>query len=139
MFSRRQKKSSPVDNKNRRLLGSMENAYMKASQKYQGLTRLCEVLHLQGPYISLESLSKAVRKLQQRHPTLRSRLQRASRKAHTYSLEEDDTLQLKIIEIPRNRSDHQTFWKQEWRKREKTTTVIGEGLAEFWLLQVCSN
>ncbi|CAF1018013.1 unnamed protein product [Adineta steineri] len=135
MFSLFQRNNSPVDKKNQRLLGSMENAYMKSSQKYQGLTRLCEVLHLQGPYISLETLSKAAGKLQQRHPTLRSRLQRNAQTAHSYYLEEDNTLQLKIIEIPRKRSDHQTFWKQEWRKREKSTTAIGDGLAEFWLLQ----
>lgn len=138
MFSLFEKNSSPVEKKNQRLLGSMENAFMKASQKYQGFMRICEVLHLKGPYISIETLSKAVGKLQQRHPTLRSRLQRNSQKAHSYLLEEDKTLQLKIIEISRKRSDHQTFWKQEWRKREKSTTAIGEGLAEFWLLQVKS-
>ena len=127
---------SPSQKKNQRLLGSLENAYIRCSQKCHGLGRVCEVLHLQGPYISFETLSKAIRKLQQRHPTLRSRLQINSRKADNYLLEEDNTLQLKIIEIPRKRSDHQMFWKQEWRKREKAAIVIGEGLAEFWLLQV---
>lgn len=136
MFARFQKNRAPVNKKNQRLLGDMENAYMKSSHKFQGATRLCEVLHLRGPYISLEMLSKAVSKLQQRHPTLRSRLQRNGEKAYSYLLEEDNTLQLKITEIPRKRSDHETFWKQEWRKREKTTTAIGEGIAEFWLLQV---
>lgn len=139
MFSLFQKKRSPVDKKNQRLLGSLENAYVIGSQKYQGLAKICEVLHLQGPYISLETLSTAVGKLQERYPTLRSRLQRNSRKADSYLLEEDDTLQLKIIEIARKRADHEMFWKQEWRKREKATTAIGEGLAEFWLLQVYSN
>ena len=139
MFSRFQKTTLPVDKTNQRLMGSLENAYIKGSQKYQGLGRICEVLHLQGPYISFETLSKAVGKLQQRYPSLRSRLQINSRKAGSYLLEEDNTLQLKIIEIPRKRSDHQMFWKQEWRKREKATTTIGEGLAEFWLLQVYSS
>jgi len=136
MFSRCRKDRSPAEKKNQRLLGDMENAYMKSSQKFQGASRLCEVLHLRGPYISFETLSKAVSKLQQRHPTLRSRLQRNGRKVHSYLLEEDNTLQLKIIEIPRQRSDHRTFWKQEWRKREKSAPTIGEALAEFWLLQV---
>lgn len=136
MFSRCQKDRSSAEKKNQRLLGEMENAYMKSSQKFQGATRICEVLHLQGPYISLETLSKAISKLQQRHPTLRSRLQQNGRKVHNYLLEEDNTLQLKIIEIPRQRSDHQTFWRQEWRKREKSAPIIGEPLAEFWLLQV---
>jgi hypothetical protein len=31
------------------------------------------------------------------------------------------------------------FWRQEWREREKETTVIDQGLAEFWLLQVYTN
>ena len=139
MFSRFRKNTLPVDKKNQRLMGALENVYMKGSQKYQGLGRICEVLHVQGPYISLETLSKAVGKLQQRYPTLRSRLQINSQKADSYLLEEDDTLQLKIIEIARHRSDHQMFWKKEWRKREKVTTAIGEGMAEFWLLQVYSS
>ncbi|CAF1418412.1 unnamed protein product [Adineta ricciae] len=139
MFSLCKRNDLSIDGRNQRLLGSMENAYMKSSQKYQGATRICEVLHLQGPYISFERLSRAVTKLQQRHPILRSRLQRNPRKTHCYFLEEDNTLQLKIIEISRKQSDHEVFWKQEWRKREKTTTIIGEGLAEFWLLQDPEN
>ena len=127
---------SSVSQKNQRLLGTLENAYIRGSQKYQGLARICEVLHLRGPYISLETLSKAVGKLQQRYPTLRSRLQINSRKANCFLLEEDNTLQLKIIEIPRKRHDHQMFWKKEWQKREKVIIAIGDGLAEFWLLQV---
>jgi hypothetical protein len=51
-------------------------------------------------------------------------------------MEEDDTLRLKIEEIPRKRDDHLNFWRQEWREREKEPAVIGQGLAEFWLLQV---
>ena len=139
MFSLFQKNTLPVDKKNQRLMGALENAYIKGSQKYQGLARICEVLHLQGPYISFETLSKAVGKLQQRYPTLRSSLQINFRKADNYLLEEDNTLQLKITEIPRKRADHQMFWKQEWRKRERATITIGEGLAEFWLLQVYSS
>ena len=139
MFSRCRKPDESADKKNQRQMGSLENAYMKGSQKFPGAAKICEVLHLEGPYISRETLSRAIGKLQQRYPTLRSRLQRNPRKEHSYFLEEDNTLELKIIEIPRKRCDHQTFWKQEWRNREKATTAIGEGLAEFWLLQVYSG
>ncbi|CAF3808615.1 unnamed protein product [Rotaria sp. Silwood1] len=108
---------------------------MHASQKYQGYMKIGEVLHVEGPYICLQALRKAVKKLQERHPTLRSRLQRNPQKANSYFLEEDETLELKIIEIERKRCDHLTFWKKEWRQREKSTTAIGQGLAELWLLQ----
>ncbi|CAF0853275.1 unnamed protein product [Rotaria sordida] len=40
-----------------------------------------------------------------------------------------------IREIRRKRDDHLNFWRQEWREREKDSVVIGQGLAEFWLLQ----
>ncbi|CAF1381710.1 unnamed protein product [Rotaria sordida] len=50
-------------------------------------------------------------------------------------MEESNTLRLKIREIPRKRDDHLNFWRQEWREREKDSVVIGQGLAEFWLLQ----
>lgn len=139
MFSCFQSNTLPVDKKNQRLMGSLENGYIMGSQRCQGLGRVCEVLHLQGPYISFETLSKAVGKLQQRYPSLRSRLQINPRKANSYLLEEDNTLQLQITEIARERSDHKMFWKQEWRKREKTAATIGEGLAAFWLLQVYSS
>ncbi|CAF4501294.1 unnamed protein product, partial [Rotaria sp. Silwood2] len=74
--------------------------------------------------------------LQRRHPVLRSRLQINPKKSDSYLLEEDDMLQLKIREISRKHTDHLTFWHQEWREQEKKTTDIGQGLAEFWLLQV---
>ncbi|CAF1543908.1 unnamed protein product, partial [Rotaria sp. Silwood1] len=70
-----------------------------------------------------------------RHPILRSRLQINSEKPDSYLLQEDDTLQLQIREIPRKRTDHLVFWRQEWSDREKIITDIGQGLAEFWLLQ----
>lgn len=95
-----------------------------------------EVLQLQGPHISVKALSIAVKKIQHRHPILRSRLQINPAKPNSYLLEEDDTVQLTIREIPRKRADHLTFWQQGWREQEKNTTPIGEGFAEFWLLQV---
>jgi hypothetical protein len=136
MFSWFQQNNSPVPNQNQRLLGSAENALMQASQKYQGYMKFGEVLHLQGPRISLEALSTAISHLQRRHPVLRSRLQINSEKSNSYLLEEDNTVQLKIREISRKRADHLTFWQREWREREKETITIGQGLAEFWLLQV---
>ena len=136
MFSWFRQSISTVVNQKQRLLGSAENALMQASQQYQGYMKFGEVLHLQGPSISLEALSAAINHLQHRHPVLRSRLQINPEKSDSYLLEEDDTVQPKIREIPRKRTDHLTFWRQEWREREKEITAIGEGLAEFWLLQV---
>jgi hypothetical protein len=136
MFSWLRQNNLPVLSQKQRLFGSAENALMQASQQHQGYMKVGEVLHLQGPHISLETLSVAISHLQRRHPVLRSRLQLNSDIPNSYLLEEDDTLQLKIREIPRQRADHLIFWRQEWRKREKETTVIGQGLAEFWLLQV---
>ena len=139
MFSWFQRNDSPVVNPKQRLLGSAENALMQASQKHQGYLKFGEVLHLQGPYISLEALSTAIKHLQHRHPVLRSRLQLNPAIPNSYLLEEDDTLQLKIREISRKRADHLTFWQEEWRRREKDVAVIGQGLVEFWLLQVYKN
>ena len=136
MFSSGQKDASAVNKKNQRLLGPLENAYIDTAQKRYGLAKICEVLRLQGPSISTETLSRAVRKLQNRHPTLRSRLQLNPRKPGSFLLEEDNTLELSIIEIERKRPDHETFWMKEWREREKETISIGEGVAQFWLLQV---
>jgi hypothetical protein len=136
MFSQFRKSNSLIVNQKQRLFGSAENALMQASQQYQGYMKVGEVLHLEGPHISLEALSTAIEHLQRRHPVLRSRLQINPEKSNSYLLEEDDILQLKIREIPRKRADHLIFWQQEWREREKDTTVIGQGLAEFWLLQV---
>lgn len=136
MLSPGQINASTVDKKNQRLLGSLENAYIDTAQRHHGLAKICEVLHLEGPYISTETLSRAVRKLQQRHPTLRSRLQLNPRKPGSFLLEEDNTLELTIIEIERKRSDHETFWMKEWREREKATISVGDGVAQFWLLQV---
>ncbi|CAF4740973.1 unnamed protein product [Rotaria socialis] len=93
------------------------------------------LLHLQGPYISLEALTIAVNHLQCRHPFLRSRLQNNPTKPGNYLMEEDNALRLKIREIPRKRNDHLHFWRQEWREREKESAIIGQGLVEFWLLQ----
>jgi hypothetical protein len=136
MFSWFQQNNSPVLTENQWFLGSAGNALMQASQKHQGYMKFGEVLHLQGPRISLEALSTAISHLQRRHPILRSRLQINSEESDSYLLKEDNTLQLKIREISRKRADHLSFWQREWREREKETTVIGQGLAEFWLLQV---
>ncbi|CAF1564865.1 unnamed protein product [Rotaria magnacalcarata] len=135
MFSWFQPNSTPAVNKKQRLLGSAENALMHASQQHQGYTKVGEVLHLQGPYISVETLSAAISLLQRRHPVLRSRLQINPEKPDSFLLEEDDTLKLNIRVIPRKHDDHLIFWRQEWRQQEKKITNIGQGLAEFWLLQ----
>jgi hypothetical protein len=84
----------------------------------------------------MEALVSAVNRLQCRHPFLRSRLRNNPAEPDTYFMEEDNTLRLKIREIPRKRDDHLNFWRQEWREREKDLPMIGQGLAEFWLLQV---
>ncbi|UJR19412.1 hypothetical protein I4U23_022542 [Adineta vaga] len=118
-----------------RLMGSAENALVTTSQQHLGYMKVGEVLHLHGPYIPIENFILAVRRLQLRHPFLRSRLEMNSAKSGTYLLQEDYSLDLNIIEIPRNRSDHANFWQQEWKLREKEPAVIGQGLAEFWLLQ----
>ncbi|CAF1192295.1 unnamed protein product [Adineta steineri] len=135
MFSWFQQNTPTVVNQKQRLLGSAENALMQASQQCQGYMKFGEVLHIRGPHISLNTLSMAINHLQRRHPVLRSRLQINPEKSDTYILEEDDTVQLKIRQIPRKRVDHQIFWRQEWRARERDITAIGQGLAEFWLLQ----
>ncbi|CAF2016926.1 unnamed protein product [Rotaria magnacalcarata] len=135
MFSWFHQNNASVVNPKQRLLGTAENVLMQASRQYQGESKLGEVLHVYGPHISLKRLSEAISLLQRRHPVLRSRLQVNSKTPDTYLLEEDETLQLTIREIPRKRVDHLNFWRQEWREREKKTTNIGQGLAEFWLLQ----
>ncbi|CAF1183654.1 unnamed protein product [Adineta steineri] len=118
-----------------RLLGPAENGILRISQQFQGYQKAGQVLHLQGPYISLETLSSVISRLQCRHPFLRSRLQISSTEPDSYLMEEDDTLCLKILEIARKNADHLHFWRQAWKEREKDTIVIGQGLAEFWLLQ----
>ena len=75
MFSWFQQKNSSVVEQTQRLFGSAESVLMQASQQYQGYTKVGEVLHLQGPYISLKTLSTAVDYLKRRHPILRSHLQ----------------------------------------------------------------
>ncbi|CAF3662958.1 unnamed protein product, partial [Adineta steineri] len=135
MFSWFQQNTPIVVNEKQRLLGSAENALMQASQQCQGYMKFGEVLHIRGPHISSNTLSMAINHLQRRHPVLRSRLQINPEKSDTYILEEDDTVQLKIRQIPRKRVDHQIFWRQEWRERERDITAIGQGLTEFWLLQ----
>ncbi|UJR12767.1 hypothetical protein I4U23_016941 [Adineta vaga] len=124
-----------VNNIKQRLLSPAENALIRTSLQHQGYMRLGQVLHLQGPYISLETLASVISHLQRRHPFLRSRLKINPTKPDTYLMEEDETLRLKIREIPRKHDSHLYFWREEWRKYEKHMLVIGEGLAEFWLLQ----
>lgn len=119
----------------KRVLSFNENAILNMSMKYRGVLRVGIVLRLQGPFISLDALQTAVYCLQRRHPFLRSRLRDNPTGHNIYLLEEDPLFRLKIREIPRKREQHVDFWKQEWRKREKDTPVIGEGLVEFWLLQ----
>ncbi len=128
--------SSPIVNPKQRVFGVAENALIKTSLQHQGYMRVGEVLQLQGPHISLGMLESAVACLQRRHPFLRSRLQINPAKPDSYLMEEDNTLRLNIQEIARKREDHLNFWCQEWREREKQPAVIGQGLAEFWLLQV---
>jgi hypothetical protein len=133
-------RSSPVAvHSKQRMLGSAENALMSASQKYQGYLKVGEVLHMRGPYISIETLTAAVIRLQRRHPMLRSRLQHDPANPSNFFLEDDDTLRLEILLLPRKREDHLTFWGCEWREREKETTSVGQGLAKLWLLQVLSD
>ncbi|CAF0827245.1 unnamed protein product [Adineta ricciae] len=117
------------------LMGSAENALMQASHRFQGYMKFGEVLHLQGPWISVDMLSRAICHLQRRHPILRTRLRMVSDKSDSFFLEEDETVRLKIRDIARKRTDCQTFWRDEWRQRERDTTAVGEGLVEFWLLQ----
>ncbi|CAF3356513.1 unnamed protein product [Rotaria sp. Silwood2] len=136
MFSWFRQNNASVVNPKQRLLGTVENVMVQASQQYQGESKLGEVLHVHGPRISLERLSGAIRLLQRRHPVLRSRLQVNPKTPDTYLLEEDETLQLTVREMPRKRVDHLNFWRQQWCEREKKATDIGQGLAEFWLLQV---
>ena len=95
-----------------------------------------EVFHLQGPYIDLETLTIAISRLQRRHPFLRSRIQNNPAKLGTYFLEEDNTYRPKILEFSRKHNDRFTFWRQEWQNRQTEPVVIGQGLIEFWLLQV---
>jgi len=118
-----------------RAFSSAENAVLNVSRKFCGFFRVGEILHLRGPFISLDALRTAVGCLQRRHPFLRSRLKNNPGSSNTYLMEEDSTLRLKIREIPRKRDQHLQFWKQEWREREKDIPIVGEGLAEFWLLQ----
>ena len=109
---------------------------IKLSQRCHSVTRLGEVLHLQGPYISLEQLNRAVARLQRRYPPLRCRLQVHPTKHDCFVLEEDEALQLPIEELPRKREERESFWQQEWPKREKEPLNIGDPLAKLWLLQV---
>lgn len=133
------RESSSTVNVKQRVFGPAENSLIRTSLQFQGYMKVGEVLHLQGPHISLEMLESAIHRLQCRHPFLRSRLQINPAKRDTYLMEEDNTFRLKIREIFRKRDDHLDSWKQEWRKYEKNAPVIGEGLVEFWLLQVYSN
>ena len=113
-----------------------ENALITVTQRLNGVTRLGEVLHLQGPYISLEQLNAAVARLQRRHPALRSRLQAHPTKRNCFMFEEDAMMQLPVKEIPRKRDEHASFWAQEWPKYEKDPINIGDPFARLWLFQV---
>ncbi|CAF3442727.1 unnamed protein product [Rotaria socialis] len=127
--------NSPIVNSKQHALGPTANVFMKTSQLYQGSGRVGEILHLEGPCISLDQLKKVIARLQRRHPVLRSRLKVHPSNPNHFILEEDETLQLQVEEIPRKRHDCLDSWLQEWRKREKEPTNIGEGLVRVWLLQ----
>lgn len=128
--------SSSIINSKQHVLNPSENVFMRISQRYQGSGRVGEILHLEGPYISLEQLNKAINRLQRRHPVLRSRLKLHPSNPNSFIVEEDETLQLEVKELPRNRRDHLDFWHREWRMHEKEPTNVGDGLARIWLLQV---
>jgi hypothetical protein len=113
-----------------------ENVLIKMTQRFHGMSRLGEVLHLQGPHISLEQLNGAVARLQRRHPALRSRLRAHPTKRDCFMFEEDETLRLPVEELARKREEHDTFWMQEWPRREKEPINMGDPLAKLWLLQV---
>ena len=123
-------------NPKQHVCGPSENALIRLTQRIHGLSRLGEVLHLQGPYISLERLNRAVLRLQHRHPILRSRLQIHPTKRDCCVFEEDETLRLPVEELVRKREERASFWLQEWPKREKEPINIGDPLAKLWLLQV---
>ncbi len=69
--------------------------------QHQGNSKLGEVLHLQGPHISLEMLESTIGYLERRHPFLRSRLKINPTKLDSYLMEEDNTLRLNIYESVR--------------------------------------
>lgn len=125
-----------TSNSKQRIFGSAENALIKTSLQCQGYMRVGEVLHLQGPCISLDRLQSAIRCLQCRHPFLRSRLQINPAETGSHLMEEDQDLRLPIREIARKRENHLNFYCEEFRIREKEPVIIGQPLIEFWLLQV---
>lgn len=127
---------STVDHSKQRVFGPAENVLMKGSQRYQGLGRVGEILRLEGPYISTEQLNGVLVRLQRRHPVLRSRLQLHPHNPNAFIFEQDDTLRLEVEEISRKRTEHFDVWLNEWRRREKEPTSIGDALIKFWLLQV---
>ena len=129
-------KKAPAADPKQHVCSPTENGMIRVSQRFNGLSRLGEVLHLQGPYISLEQLNGAVARLQRRHPVLRSRLQVHPINRDCFVLEEDETLRLPVEELARKREERASFWLQEWSKREKEPINIGEPLAKLWLLQV---
>lgn len=135
MFSCLSKKAPDI-NPTQHVCSPTENALIKVTRRFHGATRLGEVLYLQGPYISLEQLNKAVARLQHRHPVLRSRLQAHPTNRNCFVFEEDETLRLPVEELARKREERATFWLQEWPKREKEPINIGDPLAKLWLLQV---
>ncbi|UJR18061.1 hypothetical protein I4U23_004961 [Adineta vaga] len=134
MFHYFSKEAPDVDPK-QHVCSRTENGMIRVSQRFNGFSRLGEVLHLQGPYISLEQLNGAVARLQRRHPVLRSRLQAHPTIRDWFVLEEDEMLRLPVEELARKREERDSFWLQEWPKREKEPINIGEPLAKLWLLQ----
>lgn len=128
---------SSIDHSKQRVFGAAESIFLKASQRYQGLGRVGEILRLEGPYISSERLNKALGHLQHRHRILRCRLQVHPDDPKLFILEQDETLRLEVEEISRQRTDHLDFWTNEWRRREKAPIRQGDVLMKCWLLQVC--
>lgn len=125
-----------IENPKHRSFSPTENVIMKLSFQRQGYMKVCELLFLQGPQITVEALNAAIRHLQTRHPFLRSRLKNDPSTPETFLMEEDETVQLKIRQIQRNRNECKEFWRREYREHEKEIPQIGEPLVEFWLLQV---
>ena len=113
-----------------------ENALIKLAQRFNGLSRLGEVLYLQGPYISLAQLNEAAVRLQRRHPALRSRLRVHPNNRDCFVLEEDENMRLPVEELARKRDERSSFWIQEWGKWEREPINVGDPLAKLWLLQV---
>lgn len=132
----RRRRKAPDGDPKQHVCNLRENIMTKITERFHGLSRMGQVLYLQGPYISLEQLNMAAARLQRRHPVLRSRRRAHATKRDCYVLEEDETLRIPVEELVRKREERQTFWQREWPKREKEPINVGDPFAKLWLLQV---